>query len=320
MALSIVPLDTKHLEASAKLVSRRYGHLREEVPDLPPRYGDLDVLLPMLHDIADAGPGVVAQRDGQLVGVLAGWLLPEFRGHPAVFCPEWANATVEKNGWPIYEAMYTHIASQWGAEGYTMHMVNILAHDQASLAQWPWLGFGMLAGDGVRDLCPLNTHPADSRNTEIDIRRAGPEDLTRVVALTRALHQHLMASPTFLSNWGPPDRVAYITYLQDPAHAVWLAWRDGEAIAYLHAGPANDEASTIIYDEGTCSIMGAYTQETVRGAGIGTALLERALAWAKDAGYTRCAVDFEPMNPPARRFWLRYFTPVCYTFARYVGT
>jgi GNAT superfamily N-acetyltransferase len=318
MAFSIVPLDTKHLEASAKLVSRRYGHLRKEVPDLPSRYGDLDVLLPMLHDIAEAGPGVVALRDGHVVGVLAGWLIPEFRGHPAVFCPEWANATSEEDSWPIYEAMYTHIASKWVAEGYTMHMINVLAHNQASLAQWPWLGFGMLAGDSIRNLRPLDT--LSRGNIEIDIHRAGLADIDIVVALSQALIQHLTTSPTFLSNWGPPDRDAYTAYLQDAAHAVWLAWRDEEAIAYLHAGPANDDASTIIYDEGTSSIMGAYTRETARGAGIGTALLERALTWAREAGYRRCAVDFEPMNPPARRFWLRYFTPVCYTFARYVGT
>ncbi len=318
MAFSIVPLDKTHLEDAASLVSRRYMDLREKVPDLPPRYGDLDVLLPMLHDITDAGPGVVALRERDVAGVLVGWLLPEFRGHPAVFCPEWANATIEPDGWPIYEAMYSHLASQWVAEGHTMHMVNVLTHDQASLAQWPWLGFGMLAGDGVRDLRPLDT--LSRGNIEIDIRRARVKDIDLVVALSQALIQHLMASPTFLWNWGPPNRDAYTAYLQDPAHAIWLAWHDGKAIAYLHAGPANDDASTIIYDDETSSIMGAYTRETARGAGIATAMLERALTWARDRGYRRCAVDFEPMNPLARRFWLRHFTPVCYTFARYVGT
>jgi len=29
-------------------------------------------------------------------------------------------------------------------------------------------------------------------------------------------------------------------------------------------------------------------------------------------------VDFEPMNPPAARFWLKHFCPVCYTLARHV--
>ncbi|OGO67782.1 MAG: hypothetical protein A2Z37_02275 [Chloroflexi bacterium RBG_19FT_COMBO_62_14] len=55
-----------------------------------------------------------------------------------------------------------------------------------------------------------------------------------------------------------------------------------------------------------------------RGAlkGVATCLLNRALGWAKDQGYDRCAVDFEPMNPQARRFWTRHFDCVAYTLVR----
>jgi GNAT superfamily N-acetyltransferase len=78
----------------------------------------------------------------------------------------------------------------------------------------------------------------------------------------------------------------------------------------LHIGPASDDASTIIRDPATASITGAYVLPDERGPGLMTALLDRALAWACAEGYARCAVDFEPMNPPARRFWLRHFAPV----------
>ncbi len=32
----------------------------------------------------------------------------------------------------------------------------------------------------------------------------------------------------------------------------------------------------------------------------------------------RVAVDFESMNPPARRFWMKHFQPVSYALARVV--
>ena len=86
----------------------------------------------------------------------------------------------------------------------------------------------------------------------------------------------------------------------------------------MKQGPANVDACTIIHDEKTTSIVGAFTTESVRGGGIATALLNRSLEWARSDGYERCAVDFEPMNPLATRFWLRHFQPVCYTLIRHV--
>jgi GNAT superfamily N-acetyltransferase len=99
---------------------------------------------------------------------------------------------------------------------------------------------------------------------------------------------------------------------------VWLAFRVGEPIAFLAAGPASTEACTVIRDEKTMSITAAYTAEPLRGRGIAAALLNRALSWGRSGGYKRCAVDFEPMNPLATRFWLEHFKPVSYTLARQI--
>ena len=33
-------------------------------------------------------------------------------------------------------------------------------------------------------------------------------------------------------------------------------------------------------------------------------------------GVTTCAVDFEAFNPEATAFWLRHFTPVCFSLMR----
>ena len=82
--------------------------------------------------------------------------------------------------------------------------------------------------------------------------------------------------------------------------------------------PGNQRACLVIQDEKTISITSAFTSEAARGAGIATALLNRSLEWARTEGYERCAVDFEPMNSLAARFWPKYFRPVCYSLMRKV--
>ena len=47
-------------------------------------------------------------------------------------------------------------------------------------------------------------------------------------------------------------------------------------------------------------------------------MLSHSIQWAAAQGYVRCAVDFEPQNLTAMRFWLKYFDPVCYTLVRHV--
>ena len=80
--------------------------------------------------------------------------------------------------------------------------------------------------------------------------------------------------------------------------------------------PGHVGGCEIVQDEKTVSIVSAFTKEEARGRGIATALLNRSLEWAQEERYERCAVDFEPMNSLAARFWLRYFEPVCYSLMR----
>jgi GNAT superfamily N-acetyltransferase len=312
-SLEVVPLREAHLADAAALVRRRYRALRNTVPALPPRYAELETWLPRLRELADAGPGVAALHAGRLVGFIGAWRMDSFRGKRTVFSPEWGNAALLADSRRIYEALYAQLSAAWIAAGYFTQLVSVLANDRAGWEGWSWLGFGMLATDAVRYL-----HPVRRGETEVQIRRATLQELPHVMALNEALAQHLAAAPTFLVDTEVRDRAYYAEWLQDPGQALWLAYQGGEAVAYLGLGPASDNASTIIRDAKTTSVTGAFTREAVRGTGVATALLDRGLAWARAAGYARCAVDFEPMNPSATRFWLRHFTPVCHALIRHV--
>lgn len=314
MSLKIVSLKESHREDAALLVSRRYTRLCQSEPLLPRRYQEVVNLLPLLEGLMGAdGPGVAAIQDGRLVGFIKGWLMPGFRGKKSVFSPEWGNAAELENSRMIYEEMYRHIAALWVADQYVAHYISLFANDLEGVQGWHWLGFGMIAVDAVRGLEPVKN---DDRR--IEIRRAGKGDCEGMLALDNGLKQHSKGSPVFFiyDSFGPDD---FHNWLDDLDKEIWMAFVDGEPAGFIRIGPANDDTCTIILDEGTTSITGAFTTGKSRGAGLGSALLGRAIDAARGKGYERCAVDFEPMNTSGVRFWLgRGFRPVVLSMLRYI--
>jgi GNAT superfamily N-acetyltransferase len=313
MRLEIGDLREEHLEDAAALVASRTRALRQEVPPLPARYEEVAAILPLLSKLARRAPGVAATRGGRLAGFLLGMALREFQGRRAAYSPEWANAAEEDASREIYRELYARLAPRWLANGCFVHVVTMLAHDRPGIDGWQWLSFGLMAVDAVRNLSPV-----PEPGVPVAIRRAGPADLDQVQALEEALARYLAGPPIFLAFTGAEGKESLKESLADPRHAWWLAHSGAEAMAYLLLGPASEDAATFIVDDKTASITGAFTCESLRGTGVGTALLSRGLDWARSAGYERCAVDFEPQNLLATRFWLRHFQPVCYSLMRCV--
>jgi GNAT superfamily N-acetyltransferase len=313
VSLEIVAFSDEHMEDAAALVTNRYRTLRGGVPDLPVRYEDGTVVEPMIRNLAGHCPGVAALRGGSLEGFLLAMVIPEWRGRRSVWSPEWANAAELEDRAVIYRAMYAHLSEQWVDDGSLTHLVSLLAHDREALDAWHWSGFGMAAVDAVRHLSPVKESVEP-----IDIRRAGVEDVEIVMELDQALHDYLAGAPIFLYDEEQEGQAYHEAWLANPNLALWLAFSGSKPVAYMTIGPANDDACDIIQDPGTSSILGALTRATVRGTGIGTLLLNRSLQWARESGYERCAVDFEPENVDGSRFWMRHFRPVCYSLVRQV--
>lgn len=309
----IIPLTEEHLEDAALLVSISYQRLRVLEPHLPHRYSEVSNILPLLRNILKVTEtGVAAIRGSQLVGFLTGWQMPAFRGKRSVYSPEWANAADLEDSAHIYEEMYSHLGAAWVADRYIAHYISLFPKDVNTLKAWNWMGFGMFAIDAIRGLEPIQGDVV-----EVRIRRAELSDLEQVMELQESLWQYMKASPIFLLS-EKKDQAYYEEWLGNPEKVVWLAYSNDEPVAFMRLGPADDDVCTIIYDEKTTSIYAAFTKEKVRSEGIATALLDHALNAARDLGFERCAVPFEPMNLLGSRFWLKHFKPVCYSILRIV--
>jgi GNAT superfamily N-acetyltransferase len=298
------------------MVAERYRAARAEIPFLPATYMDATAIAPRLEAWIGRLPGVVALEDGEPAGFVLSLLVLN-RGERMAYVPDFAHGAEIGREYELYRRMYAEIADQWLASGCFMHGITLYPNDQAAVAAWFSLGFGLVVMDALRIVSSNVTEQHPPLPTGIEIRRAGPEDLDLIAPLELALSRHLAASPAFLPLIVDGGRSALSDWLADPSHALWIAFSGGEAAAYLRFEPSENlvlptSAAT------TVSITGAYTREDLRGRGIGAALLQTGLRWAGAAGYTRCSVDFESANLPGSAFWLRQFEPVTHSLIRRV--
>jgi len=309
----IKPFGEEHLEDAARLFAERIKTERELSPLLPVRFEDYNTILPRLKNLSQKSPGVAAICKKKLVGFLLGLLLPSWRGRRSVYVPEWAHAETGETREKVFNEMYSCLASRWIADGCFTHLVGVLAHDMETIDVLFWLGFGLAAVDAMRDLGDVAGPFAD-----VEIRRAGIEDIDIVMSLSHGQTRFMSTSPAFMAQTVESGKDYHQNLIQNPSVASWLAFYNGEAVSRLQIGPSHEDAAYIISDEKTASITAAFTKEQVREQGIGASLLKHSLDWAKSAGYERCAVDFEPENVLGRSFWLKHFQPVCFALIRQI--
>jgi len=312
MSLEITSFNDAHYEDAARLVCARYKIFRNNLPILPPQYENSESILSKLAENSDPLVGVAALQDGHLVGFLSGLVVPSFMGKRTAFSPDWANAAQLENSRWIYEEMYAALSGRWLADGCTQHVVSVLSNDQAGLDAWKWFGFGMITVDAV-----LATQSLDLPNIGMNIRPADAGDADTLFKLARKLQDHITSAPVFFIH----DLGYFQDWLEEPGRAAWLAFAPtrespNQAIGFIALEPGDDCECAFLSDHKTVNIAAAFTFLEERGKGVASALLAHSLNWARDAGYTRCAVDFESTNIQAARFWMRWFEPVSFSLMR----
>ena len=303
-----------HVPAAAELVAARIRRERSVNPNLSPAHADPATHVGMLEDLADNGSGLAATRAGRLIGFQAAWLWGAGAARRA-WSPDIAHGTIDGDT-QLCEALYARLAAEWVSDECREHAVTVLAHETALAEALVRLEFGMHVIDLVRDLAPVVPEPSPS----IAIRRANVRDAASILGLEDGLRRHLAAAPTF-HPWPARPLDEQERRLADIALATFLAEdAAGAPVAYLRIGPSSRDAAMVVRDPGTASITGAFTVPERRGENVATGLLDRALAWARENGYVRCAVDHESANLEATRFWSRQFKPAAFTYVRRVST
>ncbi|HEU5440113.1 MAG TPA: GNAT family N-acetyltransferase [Ktedonobacterales bacterium] len=324
MSLEIVAFAADHSEAAAALLTRRHTADRRHTPLLPAAYEDAAACGELLRQELEAGArGVVALRDGVLVGYLLGRAEPpQPHGNPMLF--EERTGSIRHSGHAIaagetpalYRDLYAALAAQWVAGGFFAHYVWVPASDTGALETWAALGFAPDVCAAARELDalqPARVGVADG----IVIRRAGPRDLESVIALTTENMYYHCEAPIFMpmfANLEETIRTSITAEIADPACVFWLAALDGQPVGLCSFFPTQPGLQT---PERSIYLDHGYTVPEARGSGVASALVAYGLRWARDEGYERCTVMYIPSNPLSSRFWpAQGFRPLYYRLAR----
>jgi RimJ/RimL family protein N-acetyltransferase len=133
----------------------------------------------------------------------------------------------------------------------------------------------------------------------IVIRPARPEDAAALAALGLAVGREEGAWLLTSNGWrSVADERRYLRALKRfPDAAVYVADDDGEVVGRLSLARDPHPASRHVAD------LGLMVAATHRRRGVGKALLEQAVAWARDAGIHKLELHVFPWNEPAIRLY-----------------
>ncbi len=191
------------------------------------------------------------------------------------------------------------------------------------LETWGNLGFGRFYALGVRSTAP-HAEQGTSPGTAIDCRRATPEDEEAVGTLVTEMFRAFADPPVFapfLPETAAERQRLVAGYLADPACPCWLALADDRPVGlHLFQEPTSPKWYRLPLEtpERAVYLQFAATAPKARGTGVGAALLDRSLAWARQAGYDTCMAHYQTASRAAL-FWCgRGFRPVSYELTRIV--
>jgi GNAT superfamily N-acetyltransferase len=327
MTLVVVPFTEHHLDTAAGLLAARHRRDRRRLPALPVRFEAIaDARAEVETILAREGVvGVFATNNGRPAGFLLGEPLAIDPKHPfTVFVrprsgaiPLAGHAVMPGLAREAYRALYAAVAAQWIAKGLDVHHVWLPATDRAAMAAWCALGFGQENTTALRPTTPT----PKSASMAVSVRRATTADGATLTAQGAAILRDLSRPPTslpLLSSHAEAGLSQMIDeLLADPAVPQWLAMRDGAVIGMQLFAGVSDHVAALCAPLQAIYLLGAYTGPSARGQGVGQAMLHRSLAWARDAGYAWCVLDYMPANPAGSHFWEGAgFVPLAYRLCR----
>ena len=134
------------------------------------------------------------------------------------------------------------------------------------------------------------------------IRSAEPADAHALVELANAVGSEPEGWLITTSNWrSAADERRYLKSIRRYEHAAVFVADTGDAIVgRLSVGRDPHPASAHIAD------LGLMVARSHRRHGVGWALLERAVAWARDAGVEKLELHVFPHNEGAIRLYERF--------------
>lgn len=309
MTMELRPFVEEDVEAAAALLTERHARHRTAEPLLP-ELEDARAEVERVRALAGTS-GAVAIQDGRLAGYLAGSVTESRFWGRHVWVAHAGHAAREPE---LVRDLYGLAAERWVAEGARLHLVLVPALPEL-VEPWFRLGFGHMQAHGLRESGGEGAPPA----VAVSVRAGTLEDLAGTQPLLPLIWEHQRGSPTFTAMEIPSEEEYVADWeeaLADPTCAYFVGELDGQIAGHVLLYP---EEPSLVAPPGSVYLAVAATLPEARGRGVGLALTEHALAWAREAGHATVHTDWRVPNLQSSRFWPRRgFRETFYRLARQV--
>lgn len=307
---------------AAAVAAGCHARLVEQAPFLPGRTADH--YRDRLAWLTEHGVVLGLWQEGRLAAFLGGVRFGDFRhAGPGWFSPDWANGAVDPAAaFDDYRVLYREIAPRWLDADARIHAVQVLASAAPVIEALSLTGFGRIVMDAAAPTAEVAARSARGVGAAgaagVVTRRATPDDAEAISAMEARLAEHIGASPIFFPDTRGDDADWWRAWLVRPTSVAVLAEVDGKTLGYLKAEDPQPDVADAVHDPSCLAINGMYCDPSVRGRGVGTALLSALAGHATAVGKSLMSVDCESHNLEAYGFWSRFFTPVAWSFERRV--
>ncbi len=312
-AIRTAPLGERDLAPALGLLQESYAAERAHSPLLP---------AVLLGDPRQAEPSLMTSLANGCVGAYLGDRLCGFMGVAAFFpfkglraalvselCHA-AGGVAERRA--IYESLYTALGEALRTKGARLHIVAHFAGDLVLRETLYRLGFGAFLAEELRDLSEIRS-PGD-----IAVRQV--QDVQTILDLEIEHRAYYRTPPIFLSkDTGRAAVERDLLAAQRDGAALFVHDEDGSPSACFHVARCKGlEEGRLLRDTNSAQVLSAYARPRSRGRGVGRALLNACVGWARSQGFERLMVEHETANLLGSAFWGRHFNPYLLFSMRYV--
>jgi GNAT superfamily N-acetyltransferase len=308
--LAVEVLDGVAIDQAATLVAREQVPARSHRPGLPVAYTDPERCRVALNELlADGYVGFVAHDERRCVGVMCGRTTDSVGFVPA------HGLAVESDlddSTAVVVGLLAQLASvllRDGAVRFTIDHVDL--HP---------LGAALNdAGFGRGSVFATQPAPTNEPAVDVDVRIGTTDDLDAIAALSLVEFAHRSTSPIYAHP--QPRTLAETRALHERLLAEgavhFLARRDSSDVGLITVEFTSPAPR--LCPNAQPYIGPTASHPSVRGQGIGHALVHRVMEWAHVNGHETVSVGFDSSNPLSRPFWLGLgFEPTGYRVRRMI--
>jgi len=310
--------------AGFALFRQAYLRARQANPLLPGLTPEHEARLRQRVERAFAHGGVTAWQGGSPRGFMVAGPPFDFRGSVAALVPEFGHAVAAGEAAELVGALYAAVAERSVREGAQLHLIGHFAADAVTTAALFDLGFGAVVREQLRDLSDVAVTEAGRGEHDAWLGRvermphAASWEAFAPLAVQHAAYYR--QSPLFVVKDDGLDAAVEELEAHREAGDPLFVVREGDVpLAYLIVGPCSGATEgRLLEGTATAQVRSAFVLPAARRSGIGGALLQHAVAWARGAGFERMFVEHETANPSGAAFWRRHFVPYLTFSMRYV--